>query len=124
MTIKYRQYRQHLLSNIETNHINRALRLAALSTMRSKHGAILVAGGRVLSVGVNTQRNDVAPHIRHQDVSDHAEANALRGLSGPSSKLTMYVARINYLGEPMYSKPCVYCQRLIRTMGLKQVIHT
>ena len=123
MSVKYREYGRSPLSNMETKHLERALRLATLSTMRSKHGALLVVNGKVLSVGVNVQRNDVAPHIKHVHVSDHAEANALRGLSD-LSKCTLYVARINYVGAPMYSKPCVYCQRLIKVLNLKQVIHT
>ena len=122
---KYREYGRAPLSNVEIRHIHRALRLASLSTMRSKHGALLVAGGKVLSVGVNTQRNDVAPHIDHIHVSDHAEANAIRSVGSEAlSKMTMYVARINYAGMPMYSRPCVYCQQLIKTMKLKGVIHT
>ena len=122
---KYREVGRTALSNIEKRHVARALRLAELSTMRSKHGAVLVQGGKVLSVGVNTQRNEVAPHIEHQFVSDHAEANALRGYGFEGvSKMTLYVARIDYKGDKMYSKPCIYCQHMIRRLRLKAVIHT
>ena len=93
--------------------------------MANKHGAVLVVGGKVLSVGVNTARNDVAPHIEHIHVSDHAEANAIRGIPLEAlSKTTLYVVRINAQGKPMYSMPCIYCKRLISGANIKAVIHT
>lgn len=123
---KYRQVGRSPLSNVETKHVYRALRLATISTMKSQHAALLVAGGKVLSVGINTQRNDVAPHIAHIEVSNHAEYNAIRGYGTEYdlSKMTLYVVRIDYKGRPMFSRPCIYCTDLIRRLELKAVIHT
>lgn len=97
-----------------------------MSTCKQKHGAIIISGGRTLSVGINRTRNnpDNVPLPKTQ-AAYHAEVAALMACPDVDLKnATIYVARINNRGEQMMSKPCVNCQEALRARGVKKVFYT
>lgn len=111
------------MSNRDRVHLERAMRLASTSSERYKHGCVVVKGGRVIGVGVNTYRNHpnnvTNPHI---EASVHAEVNAIRGLDVEGA--TIYVARVNNAGVPRMSKPCNECRGILAYAGVKRVVWT
>lgn len=69
-----------MLSNRQRSFLNLALRVAANSEQRHRHGAVIVKSGRVVGVGYNKRRNhpSVVMEGRHKvDCGTHAEAAAL-----------------------------------------------
>lgn len=115
------------LSNSQQTRLLRALKVAELSSANQRHGAVIYKGGSVLSLGVNTVPND---HLSTGEFTGspntHAETQAIRAC-GPDvdlSNTTLYVARVNKNGIPMFSKPCKTCQEAIDLAGIKKVIYT
>lgn len=107
--------------------LNRALKVAEASTCRVQHGAVIVKGGRVLAVGVNTHRNH--PSVVTEPVADctvHAEMAALRSLSSLESArgATIYVARLGASKTPRLSKPCTRCSGALENAGVKKIVYT
>lgn len=108
-----------------------ARHLASRSTEPNKHGAVLMRGGRVLSTGINSKRNDplvvASEHIK-SGCSEHAEAAAFRRAAGKSEDhlkgATLYVARVNNHGQDRDSRPCPACMELIRLYKVKKVVYT
>ena len=101
--------------------IIRAARVATASTERMRHGAVLFKSGRVLSVGVNTFRNDNAVVSNPiEESSYHAEINAITGVSVAGA--TVYVARIRRDWGVANSQPCIRCMARLEKCGLKRVV--
>lgn len=102
------------------------MKLAEYSTCKQQHGAIIIKGGSVLSVGINRNKNNptfVGEATKNWSV--HAEAAAIRACKGADLRnATIYVARINNSGKPMMSKPCLKCEKAIREAGIKKVVYT
>jgi tRNA(Arg) A34 adenosine deaminase TadA len=64
----------------DTRHLQRALKVAAQSTYRWRHGAVIARGNRVLAVHPNSARN--ATHnvaYAYGAVTTHAEYAAIKG---------------------------------------------
>jgi len=91
-----------------------------------KHGAVIVKGGRVLSTGVNKERNHPtrvsSEHIKTH-CSVHAEVDAIKR-AGDVRGATIYVARINKRGQERNSRPCPLCYKEIINSGIKKIIYT
>jgi deoxycytidylate deaminase len=108
----------------EQSHLNRAIRIARESTCRQKHGVVIAKGPRVLAVAVNEDRNNpnncTNPKL---EASYHAEFKALMQTIN-ANDATLYSARVNNRGEPLYAKPCASCQKIIERAGIRKVIHT
>lgn len=100
-----------------------ALRLAAHSLERRKHGAVLVAGGRVVGRGVNRANPDVALRSRGY-WSIHAEMAACRRVTLAGRSGVLYVARTSNTGHGVMSRPCRLCQQQMRAIGIRLVIYT
>ena len=81
-----------------------------------KHGAVVVRGGSVISVGVNKNRNHPtmvpSEHIKTH-CSVHAEVDALRKVKNTKGA-TIYVARVGKNGQDRMSRPCDRCHDVIR----------
>lgn len=103
-----------------------AQKIAATSDRRKKHGCVITKGGRVLSIGVNTARNDrsVFETINHEDRSYHAEEMALKAIGGRASGAVVYVARVGYRGKPLMSKPCDSCMTMLIEANVKKIVYT
>jgi len=82
----------------------------------------------LLSVGINRDKNH--PLILPQELvkfhaSVHAEKAALATLKGLDLRhATLYVARVNRMGLPLLSKPCIRCAQSIRAVGIRKVVWT
>lgn len=91
-----------------------------------KHGAVVVRGGSVISVGINKNRNHPtvvsSEHIKTH-CSVHAEVDALRKVRNAKGA-TIYVARINKRGQDRLSRPCDRCHEVIKKAGIRKVIYT
>ena len=115
------------LSNADRSHLKQAQRLASMSSMRQRHGAVIAAGRRIVGVGINTYRAD--PNTvtdPKQDASWHAEIMALRSLP-PQVKpaaLSLYVARVNAKGETRHSEPCTYCRQALFRANILRLVWT
>lgn len=111
------------LSNRDRAMLDLALRLAAQSQCKHKHGAVITKGGRVLSAGINRQRNSHPEmEINPNDYTVHAEQAAIGDSEWHGA--TLYVARINSSGRPLNSRPCNRCLGRIEAAGFKRVVHT
>lgn len=110
-----------------STHLTRASLVACLSTERYRHGVVIAKGNRVLSVGVNSNRNvplNCSDPKRQAGI--HAEVAAIKGLPKgiDYSRLTLYSARVTKTGEPAMAKPCENCQTLIDILGFRDVFWT
>ena len=113
------------LSAKDRRRLDQALRVAENSDCRQRHGAVLMAGGRVLSVGINTNKND--PYYIGEDQLDksiHAEIQALRAHGSKVKNGTIYIARLGKRDIPLMSKPCDNCQKALKEAGVKKVVYT
>ena len=114
------------LSNRDRNMLDRAIVIAAQSTCKQKHGAVIYKGGRVLAVGINSTRNQhPTMEIEAVNYTYHAEIAAIRAAGRESVKdSTLYIARINRRGNPVYSGPCEECMNRVFSTGIKRVVFT
>ena len=102
-----------------------AKKLSEKSTYWHKLGAVVVTRkGRIAGVGFNkptkthTQANTPYKTI-------HAEFDAIVGLARSElNGATVYVFRQYKDGRPALSKPCTYCEALLREVGIKEVYYT
>jgi deoxycytidylate deaminase len=103
-----------------------AVNVAQSSECRMKHGAVVVRGGSVISVGINKNRNHPtvvsSEHIKTH-CSVHAEIDALRKVKNAKGA-TIYVARVNRKGQDRLSRPCDRCHDAIRDAGIRKVVYT
>lgn|SRR5574344_2900400 len=115
------------LSNKDTAMLERAKKAASTSTCKTRHGAVVVSGGSVRSIGVNSYHQ---PDIKMLDFvprsgwSIHAEEAALRAVGYSAPGAVIYVARVDKEGNDRLSKPCPRCQKLIDASGIKRVVYT
>lgn len=114
------------LSKNHRSRLNRAIKLAHLSEARHRHGAAIYKGGSLISVGVNVVKNsafiigDAACNPKC-----HAETMAIKAAGQTElSGATIYVARINRTGLPLYSRPCYTCMEAISQAGIKKIVYT
>lgn len=116
-----------ILSNRQRSFLDVAVRVAESSDAVFKHGAVVVRGGSVLSIGVNKWKNkDVpptAPDVYNPNITVHAEVDALSRVKDARGA-TIYVARVTKLGEERFSRPCPRCEKVLIAAGIKRVIYT
>lgn len=92
-----------------------------------RHGALIVRGGSVLSMGVNRDRNH--PHcfgdisLAETFASVHAEIAALNQAHGTVGA-TIYIARVNKAGLPRLSRPCDRCFIELVQADIKEMVYT
>lgn len=114
------------LSNKDSSFLSLAKNLAMSSSCKKKHGAVVISGGRVISLGINSMKNNPAfiseEHV--PDASIHAEVDALRKIKGNVKGGTIYVARVNNQGKPMISRPCDRCYETIVNAGIAKIVYT
>lgn len=138
VNIKLTEFDHIASSRAVKERMYRALEIAANSSCRQKHGAILMQGSRTLAVGINSMRNDPS-NMKWDDaeskppgISVHAEVQATRShLEVPNTTLYLvrygvenpgtFNARIVY----MHSRPCPECiSYLIWKSQVKEVIYS
>jgi len=111
------------LTKRDRSWLNIAIKLAETSEETMKHGAVVVRGGAVQSMGINKRTNNPFSHPDLHWLSEHAEMAALRRATRTKGA-TVYVARVNKRGEQMMSKPCAKCTKLLIESGVKRVVYT
>lgn len=86
-------------------------------------GSVLVYKNRVVSVGFNKLRTN--PNSNTNFKTTHAEFDAVFGNDLSTTKgSVLYVWRSKKNGEPGMSKPCQFCQQLIKAAGIKGVFYS
>lgn len=136
--LKQSGHQSTLLTRSQSSYLNSATKIAARSVVRSRHGAVIVKGGSVIAVGLNSYTNDPhrfpvnnsgeqkIPHLdRGKQLSIHAELAAIRRVSPNRLKgATIYIARVTRNGELRNSAPCAGCTKELLEAGIKKVIFT
>ena len=89
-----------------------------------KLGAALFSGSVLISVGFNTFAR-THPQIKFAtfEKNVHAEHAAIikRQHYNNGNNLTLYVWRENHLGNPVCSKPCMSCQKIMALANVRRV---
>jgi len=92
---------------------------------KSKHGAVLVQGSKVLFTGYNY---DFGHKIMHGRYSLHAEANVILQARHAGYKtlkgMSLYVVRVGYDNKLWCSKPCTNCRNLIGKCNVNQTFYS
>lgn len=128
---------EEVLTRSQRSYLSRAMKMAHRSRVVQRHGAIVVKGGSILSMGFNRYSNDPklfpvnhfsSDKLNHEDrtsISVHAELAALRKLTPEQLRgATVYVARVTPSGAVGSSEPCPACALELKRVGIKKVIFT
>lgn len=103
--------------------VERALKVAMKSTMRQKHGCVIVRGATIVAESCNFS----VPAFGH-GYSIHAEVGAIllaKRARVRLSECTLYVVRyMPSAGSYANSKPCANCSQFIKEHGLSKVFYT
>jgi deoxycytidylate deaminase len=113
------------LSKRDRSFLSLAMELSLKSNMKQRHGAVIVRGGRVLSLGWNLLKNDpnnISDEHLERFCSVHAERMAIAKCK-KAAGATIYIAR-NKSGNARHSKPCDGCERAIIEAGISRVVYT
>lgn len=118
--------KQEILSKRDVVMLSRCLSIAENSNCKQKHGALIYKGGRVLSTGFNTTRNQHPTMlINTSDYTVHAEIAAMRQLDASDLRgATIYIGRIGRSRPALNSMPCPDCASYIEAAGIKRVVVT
>lgn len=114
------------LSRKQRERLDLAVRAAEASEVtQHRHGAVVVKGGRVLSIGLNKWRNQGMPTTDEYNpyLTVHAEIDALSRVKDARGT-TLYIAQVNRQGEEKMSRPCDNCAKAIQEAGVKAVVYT
>lgn len=122
------------LSRTQRDTLRKAVKIAQQSQggCRQSHAAIVVKGGRILSIGINKLRNDPAmfsiwndDDYAISDISVHAEIDAISKVKKKSLEgSTVYVARVAPSGVTALSRPCPACYQALLVSGVKKVVYS
>lgn len=109
-----------------SNWIRVAIRHAEKSEVRHyKHAALLVKGGRVISIGINRNKSGCLGDPLYGLKGWHSELDALLSVDPDMvCGATLYVAGISRGKNVIKSKPCRYCQEFINKYNLKDVYYS
>ncbi len=109
------------------NYLKVAIKLSRKTEndMHFHHGAILVKGKNIVSLGFNSTKTHRLSNEKFKNL--HAEIHCILGI--PFFKLygsTLYIARTGYENrkEIMLSKPCENCQAAIYSSGIRKVFYS
>lgn len=101
-----------------------ARRLSKKSNYCHQLGAVVVKKRKMVGFGYN-KPNKTHPRSGNPFKTTHAELDAILGLAKEDLVgSTIYVYREHKDGSPANSKPCQYCEMLIKQAGIKKVCYT
>lgn len=91
-----------------------------------RHVAVIVKGGRVLSIGRNRYKTHPKSSEEEFSRSVHAEMDAIWKVKDKSilQGATIYVARKGRNDLPGMSCPCAKCQEIISKHGMRRAVFT
>jgi tRNA(Arg) A34 adenosine deaminase TadA len=103
-------------------YIDLAIKVASTGQhQRHFHGAVLVKGSQVVSLGSNNFKSH--PLMSYKTL--HSEISCLLGVRWKDlSDSTMFVARISKNGKVGMSKPCPICYSVLLKYGIRRVYYT
>lgn len=114
-------------------HLQTLLALLPLhpNNLRTKHIAGIFRGNTLIAAGFNQRKSHPFQKKfgkNNDSIFLHAEVSAIYNATKrihpmDFNRCILVVIRV-YNDKLLNSKPCVGCQRCIRTFGLKQVIHS
>lgn len=88
----------------------------------SKHAAILIKGGKMISLGINKSKAGVFADPVYGPKEWHSEADCLLSVRKEETKnAILYVAGVTKTNRLLNSKPCNCCQAFIKKFELKAV---
>jgi deoxycytidylate deaminase len=105
-------------------------------TLKIRHGAILVKGGKIIAFGVNSAKNHpmaFEPILRgksNRDIANvltlHAEMNCFRSIKNKENinGSIMYVGRLSQDKNERMSCPCESCQYYLQMYGVRKVVYS
>jgi tRNA(Arg) A34 adenosine deaminase TadA len=86
-------------------------------------GAVMTRGSTFLGSAPNKFRNH--PWINHFHATRHAEMQALRRcLLNSARGSTVYVARVDKMGQTRLARPCTQCMKSLYDAGVREVVYT
>lgn len=101
-----------------------AARAARCSTMNNPTGCVVVRKNRVVSFGFNSRKSHPKSPIPRW-FCIHAELSACMGI--PADKLhgsDVYVVRLTKTGKYAMSKPCPFCETMLRGAKVRRAFYT
>lgn len=96
--------------------------------LMSYHGAVIVRGGQILSIGVNKCKKNgfIKAYAHHDFCNTHAECDAIlkarKKIDLTNSKI--YVLRVRRDGKLSNSRPCAMCLKAMKHYGIKRAFYT
>lgn len=90
-------------------------------------GCVIVKSGRIVSSGYNSVGCHNSSSYRKCNNSIHAEQAAIGKLVGNPDLLFgayLYISRISRRGNLLLARPCPFCMRLIKAVGIKKVFYS
>ncbi|HEY9704232.1 MAG TPA: hypothetical protein V6C58_17405 [Allocoleopsis sp.] len=97
---------------------------AMKSTLPFKHGACIIKGGKILSIG----HNYILTKKIGEKYTVHAEVSAIMKLpkkyKTKCETYTLVVIRVNRDNEVRLSKPCINCTHAICKSGIRTAIYS
>ena len=106
------------MNNFKYKYAQLAEKMAYKSSYRARVGCAIVNKNTIVSLGFNdgSKTHPKSPHPFH---SLHAEVDAVVSARTDMSGSIIYVARILKNGKLAMSKPCQYCEALLKRSGIK-----
>lgn len=100
-----------------------ARRISFKSLYKHRLGSVIVKKGKVLGLGYNSTRTHPRSNTPYHQT--HAELSAI--LNSRLEDFTgcdIYVYRETPTGKIANSKCCIYCEKMIRSLGFKTIYYT
>lgn len=102
--------------------LEHALEVATRSKCRHRHGCVVVSRGQVVATATNQRVGNPREGWRRAHV--HAEYAALLAAGDRAYGAKVYVARVGANGQPVESKPCRKCERVLIKFKVARVVWT
>ncbi|MFA5025415.1 MAG: hypothetical protein WC503_02840 [Candidatus Shapirobacteria bacterium] len=110
---------------------NTLIKRAIQETKKSSHevfrfGVVIFNKNKILSTGTNSIRaaRNLHPRFFRWPGSVHAEAAAILNAKTDLSGSSMFIIRVNRVGDLMYARPCEHCLKYIKEVGIKKIIYS
>lgn len=85
-------------------------------------GSCVVKKGKIVSFGWNQRKTHSKSLHPYRNL--HAETHAILSTKEDLTGASIYVFRENRQGRLACSKPCKYCEEMIRSKGIKKIYYT
>jgi hypothetical protein len=117
------------VSNIQKKVVEISRSLVDLPVSRFKHFSFICERNKIVSFGYNRNRvtHPTAKRFGHRFSCIHSELDAIRNFPYPLSYLKRYTfinVRIYRDGSLGLARPCIHCQHMLFSFGVKQVIYS